>query len=424
MKKIRKRMKIHIAGILYIGIMCSCGKVDKVSVEQDVMPKKVITELSTEDMTTTNNEIEFQKEKGYDLPVSEEEKVEAEQECKELMNIIKETYYLADKGNASNVVISDKTLLEMQKMIGEGGYAIIGSEIYSNMLNYEQVEKFLKNAEAEKSDFVRIYEIQSDGGIGRRKYIFDGNDMYVVSAKYSWNNQNEAVVSYINHTRIDKWKYSEKGWFCYKLCVPEYPNVTEVVDGSCLIRVKPIKREYRDLSEKYVLGLAYKGNNVLCSNWDANHLEKLDYNGMYEYLYHIKYNEKIKPENYSNGIPKEEFENLITEFIPVSVSQVREYAAFDDKYQTYIWTQLGCFNYAPNLFGNSFPEVTNIKEKENGIITLTVEAVNEMILYDETVFTHELEIHVSSDGGFQYLGNRILDNGMEYIPDYQYRIDR
>ena len=37
-----------------------------------------------------------------------------------------------------------------------------------------------------------------------------------------------------------EWKYTEKGWFCYELCVPEPPEVSEIVDGSCLIRIKDV----------------------------------------------------------------------------------------------------------------------------------------------------------------------------------------
>ena len=43
------------------------------------------------------------------------------------------------------------------------------------------------------------------------------------------------------------------------------------------------------MSERCVQGLGYQGNNLLCSNWDTDHMEKLDYNGIYEYLYAMKH---------------------------------------------------------------------------------------------------------------------------------------
>ena len=39
-------------------------------------------------------------------------------------------------------------------------------------------------------------------------------------------------------------------------------------------------------------------------------MEKLDYNGMYEYLFAMKYHKAFDAEDYPNGIPKEEFESL------------------------------------------------------------------------------------------------------------------
>ncbi len=87
------------------------------------------------------------------------------------------------------------------------------------------------------------------------------------------------------------------------------------------------------------------------------------------------------------------------------------------------WERLGCFNYAPTFFGTSVPEVTHIRENEDGTVTLTVDAVCQMVLCDDAVITHELTIQFEEDGSFKYLGNEILNNGIDNIPVYQYRID-
>ena len=51
----------------------------------------------------------------------------------------------ADKGIASNVVLDDQTVLEMQKKVKDAGYPIATMVTYSNMGNYESVDSFLKN---------------------------------------------------------------------------------------------------------------------------------------------------------------------------------------------------------------------------------------------------------------------------------------
>ena len=364
------------------------------------------------------------EEKGYDLPIDARQREKTEEDCKEMMGLISDLYKNADKGCASNVVIADEVIDQMVEKLKATGCPVAITEIYSNMENYKKLEEFLNASLAGSSGSAIVYEIHSDGGIGRYKYFYDGKDMYVLSAKAAWSDDDKPVITYISYTRIKEWRFTDKGYFCYELCVPEYPEVTEIVDGSCMVRVKPITEENREMSEKCVLGLAYQGNNLLCSEWDADHMENLDYNGMYEYLYAMKYQEQFPSEDYPNGIPKDEFERLIMEYLPVTVEEIQDYAVFDEKKQTYVWERLGCLNYAPTYFGTSFPEVTNIRENKDRTVTLTVDAVCSMILCDDAVITHELTMQFAEDGSFQYLGNKILNDGISNIPEYQYRIVR
>ncbi len=361
-------------------------------------------------------------EKGYGLPVDEQEEQEAANDCRAMMEHIFEIYREADKGTTVNVVLTDETILELQKKLMETGYPVATLRTYSNMGNYKRVDSFLEDCTAGKSGSVVIYEIHNDGGLGRRKFCFDGADMYVVGARSVWDENGRPGMSYISYTRIKEWEYTDKGWFCYKLCVPEPPEVSEIMDGSCLLRVKPMTEKQRELSARCVRGLGYQGNNLLCSNWDADHMEELDFNGMYEYLYAMKYGETFTSEDYSDGIPREQFERLIMEYLPITKEQIREYAVFDEENQTYAWARLGCFNYAPTFFGTSLPEVVSINENEDDTITLTVEAVCGMVICDDAVITHELTVKFAEDGSFQYLGNKILNDGIQCIPDYQYRV--
>ena len=413
-------MKKRIWFIVLIScLLCGCIRRGR-TLDSQLMDSREVD--FSEENENNKEDITEQWEKGYDLPINETERKEAEDECKKVLVLISDIYILADKGDAVNPVLDDKTIYKMQDRIKEKGYPVTTMKAYAAMENYKRVEAFLKNCQDEKAGSVVLYELHSDGGIGRDKFIFDGKDMYLISACATWNSNDTYGMSYISYARIKEWKYTEKGWFGYELCVPEPPEVTEIVDGSCLVRIKPMTKEQREMSEKCVQGLGYQGNNLLCSNWDTDHMEKLDYNGMYEYLFAMKYHKAFDAEDYPNGIPKEEFENLIMEYLPVTAEQIREYAVFDEKNQTYYWARLGCFNYAPTFFGTSLPEVIDIKENEDGTITLTVEAVCDMVICDDAVITHELTVKFAEDGSFQYLGNEILNAGIMDIPDYQYRI--
>lgn len=111
------------------------------------------------------------------------------------------------------------------------------------------------------------------------------------------------------------------------------------------------------------------------------------------------------------------------EYLPITAEQIQKYAVFNEENKTYAWERLGCLNHAPNFFGTSLPEVIDIKENDDGTLTLTVDAVCEMMVYNDAVITHELVVRFAEDGSFRYLGNKILDNGIENIPEYQYRIN-
>ena len=402
----RKWIILLICGMF----LCSCSEEQKIP-QAEIEPKEGVKEETAESAGP---------KKGYDLPVSNSDKEEAERDSYRLMSLLTDVYKQADKGESLNSVLDHQSMKKMALLIKEQGYPVIRSETYSNMENYKEVDAFLTNAKSGKKGSVVIYEILSDGSLGREKYMYDGADMYLLASTTTWD-EDKPCLSLISYTKLKKWRYSDKGWFCYELCAPEYPEVTEMIDGSCLIRIQPMDGRKRRLSVQCVQGLGYSGNNLLCSNWDENHLEKLDYNGLYEYLYEMKYKKKYD-DKYPDGIPKDKFESLIMEYIPVSSAVLQKAAFFNKKKRTYPWQRLGCFNYTPTYFGTSVPEVTGIKKNPNGTVTLTVIAVCEMILCDEAVITHELTVRFAKDGSFQYVGNKILNGGVKDIPKYQYRV--
>ena len=400
---------------------CSCSQktndVKKTSSQHEKKLKSVQNNNTKEDVIS-----EEDLEKGYDLPVSAQENEEATRDSMQIMSGLEHIYRNADKGDSLNVVLDNKSICKMIKKIKQQGYSVTVSEDYSNMENYKRFSSFLAKAQKKQKGSGVIYEVHSEGSIGREKFIYDGKDMFLLASNASWDDNGKPIITFVSYTRIKKWRYSRKGWFCYELCVPEYPEVTEMVDGSCLIRIKPMSDNKRKLSRKCVRGLAYQGNNILCSNWDQEHMQKIDYNGLYEYLYAMKYKKKFNGKKYPSGIPKDQFEQLIMEYLPVSREDIEKYASYNEKKKTYDWMRLGCFNYAPNFFGTSIPEVTKIKHNSNGTVTLTVDAVCEMVLCNEAVITHELTVKFNKDGSFRYLGNKILNGGIKEIPEYQYRI--
>ena len=415
--------------ILIIMLLCSaflsaCKKNGEREANAFDEKTKEMNFMDYDERISEQSEIEKQIEKWYDLPLDEKAREEAKSDCIEKMELIRELCLSFYGEGRYPDTLPDNIIWQALEKIAESGNCVTSSEPYANMQHYEKFEEFLDSSGLGKHGSMIVYTVHFNGSISREKYIYDGNDMYIVKANALWNDDNKSITTYISNTRIKEWRYTEKGWFCYKLCVPEYPEVTEVVDGSCLIRVKPITDENRKMSKQCVFGVDYQGNNLLCSNWDTEHMADLDYNGMYEYFHEMKYGEKFQTEENQEGIPKEQFENLIMEYLPITEEEIQKYAVFDEENQSYVWERIGCFNYAPTFFGTSVPEVTHIRENEDGTVTLTVDAVCQMILCDDAVITHELTVQFAEDGSFRYLGNKVLNNGILHIPVYQYRINK
>lgn len=421
MKWLFKKCGILILLILFIVIAGIVIRERMQRQEQGAESEKTIAE-NTKETKNMKQAGRAQWEKGYELPLEEAEQEEANSECKKVMEKIRSIYKLADKGETSNVVLQNETILEMQKAVTETGCPVSATVTDSDMGNYEKAEQFLIDCEKGKRGSVIIYEVYQDGGIGRMKFSYDGTDMYVVSTSGIWKENDKPGTAYTSYTRIKEWKYTENGWFCYKLCVPEPPEVTEIMDGSQIIRIKPRTEEQREMSKLCVRGIGYQGNNLLCSNWNSDNLDALDYNGLYEYLYRMKYGERFPTEKYLDGIPKDEFETLMMEYLPVSAENLQKYAEFDEKTKMYAWAPLGCGNYAPDFSGTSVPEVAAIRENPDGTITLTVNAVCDMVICEDALITHDLTVKFKEDGSFQYLGNEIRKEDRNNVPEYQYRV--
>lgn len=310
---------------------------------------------------------------------------------------------------------------ENYRILQKSGYPVTVSDSYFDMANYEKMDEFLERCiNGEKGEVV-VYEVNSSESIGKKEFYFNGTDMYVTNTVIKWPTGIPEAAIYSSCNKIKEWEYTPKGWFVFEYSVPEPPEVSEVVDGSEMIRVKPLMKEYREISEKYLMPLGYQGNNLFCSNWDAEHMEELDYNGVFQYLYFLKYGQEMDASMYLEGIPKDKFEALIAEYLPVTKEQLRKYAVYDEERQTYAWSTLGCGNYTPNAFGTSIPEVVDMKENKDGTFTLTIDAVCEM-LGNDAVISQQLTVKFAKDGNIQFLGNQVLGNGLEQIPEYQYRV--
>ena len=127
-----KKNGLVLTMVLLIGcFLCACGNKDNVAGESLVEDTEEVS--GTEETKTGEKEAAEQWEKGYGLPIDEREMDEAENDCSAMMEHIYEIYNEADKGTASNVVLTDEVILELQKKLMKTGYPVAALVPYSNM---------------------------------------------------------------------------------------------------------------------------------------------------------------------------------------------------------------------------------------------------------------------------------------------------
>ena len=176
-------------------------------------------------------------EKGYDLPVDEHEDKTAKEELHEMMQTVWPIYDKSEKGDTSNVVLPSKTVQKILDKIESCSVPAFFSGREEHMRNADKFDTFLKKAQKGEKGSIIVYEVHEDGGIGRNKYTFDGQNMYVLYVGSVWNDDEDVISIDTTYTRIKEWNYAKDGWFTGEYCVPEPPERSETVDGRFKILV-------------------------------------------------------------------------------------------------------------------------------------------------------------------------------------------
>ena len=102
---------VMIGSVIFARGLHNKSKVS-VSLEEDTVSDAVIDVKAIP--KESQEEAAEQWKKGYDLLVDEQEEKEAENDCRAMMERIYVIYKEADKGTASNVVLSDAIALAME----------------------------------------------------------------------------------------------------------------------------------------------------------------------------------------------------------------------------------------------------------------------------------------------------------------------
>lgn len=349
------------------------------------------------------------------IEMGRKEEKDISDRLRKMVGKCKRIYSQADKGNASNIVFEEETVHTMIESIAEENVAITcGSHDY-NMLNYKQVDDALSLAKTGENTETEFFVINTSGVWIYNKLQFKNKDLYVTSATAAFDDNMSPHIVQIEKIQVYDWNYTDKGWIIWEKALSR----NQEMDMHVFYRILPLDEQCRELGNKCITPVSYFCNNLFLVDWNQNSLENIEFNDLFEFLYTMKYGEKIDEKKYASGIPKVEFEEVVTTYFDISIETLEIYAQYDDVKGVYPWEAIGPWNRIQQF--QPFPEVVNCIENEDGSLTLTVEAVFQEEGTDCS-FRHEVTIREEGDKWI-YLGNCIEREGAYKIPEYKPRRD-
>lgn len=360
------------------------------------------------------------KEDSINVESNEEndERTKTEQEAKEKLLAFVETckpiYSQSDKGEASNVVLEEASVHQMVNQAAEDGIPVTCGNYDLNMLNYENVhKKLMKAKEGEKTD-TEFYEISLSGTFRYFYLEFKNNNLVVTCVSAILNEDEKPVIRQVERNQVYMWEYTEKGWLIWE----KELSKNQEMDMHEFIRIFPLDEKCREIMGKYITPISYMCNNLFSIDWDKTNMGKIEFNDLYEFLYLMKTGNKLDKTKYTEGIPKEEFEDVIQQYFDITIAELEQYARYNANTGMYPWIPIGLWNRIQQV--QQIPEVVECIKNDDGTWSVVVETIFIEGGLDCS-FQHVVTMREDEHGNWMYLGNKINWDRTIRIPAYKSR---
>lgn len=370
-------------------------------------------EAGTDTGVQSESEAEEDNYQVHYIDIQKEEKEKVERLLSLVGDSCKDIYSRADKGDSSDVVLDEETVHKMAEAAASQGVAVTCGNYDYNMLNYEKVDEILCNAPDSKDSETEFYEITTNGYIKYFGLQLENQELIVTYANAAFDEAMVLHVQQLEKFKVYDWEYTEKGWLIWEKALSR----NQEMDMHSFVRILPLDEKCRELGNKYIRPVSYFCNNLFLVDWDINSMDKIEFNDLYDFLYEMKYGEKLNQEEVQEGIAKGEFESVIRTFFDISTEDIESFARYDFENMIYPWEPIGAWNRVQQF--QPFPEVVKCTENPDGTWALYVEAV---LVEDGTdcSFKHTVTMK-EKDGRWIYLGNDVDDDGEGKIPGYKPR---
>ena len=346
------------------------------------------------------------------IDLEEDEKQKINERMSDLGSLCKDIYVNADKGDASNVVLEEAVVHEMAETAASRGWTVTCGSYDYNMLNYEDIDRALRDASAGKEAEARFCVITSEAYFRYFHLQFADKELTVSYAAAVFDENGAGRIREMEKFSVYGWEYTEKGWLIWEKALSK----NQEMDMHSFFRILPLDEKCRELCDQYILPVSYFCNNLFLTDWDAGSMEKIEFNDLYDFLYEMKYGEKLDEEAAADGIPKAQFEEVVLTYFDISVEQLEKYAHYDAAGGIYPWEPVNAWNRVRQV--QPFPEVVRCEENQDGTWTLYVEGIL-IVAGDDCAFRHRVTMR-ERDGGWVYVANDI-DEDSGNAPGYRPR---
>ncbi len=342
-------------------------------------------------------------EPSLSLFLQVEESLFTEAEKEELQNLalqaaeqVREVYRNIEiaEGSAfeSNIRnFTDEQRKEVVSLLGKAGYVSIAEDC--NMENPQVIDAFYAAYLEKRDAMFTIFDVNRDGLIGVITLMYREGQLQTFYIGIGWQEGGVPKLRDTLLSDVEEIKLTEKGYFIYA-----YKDVLAHTATRQYWRTRPLSDECRRLTKKYISGLSYVNYNMLVTNWNSSNVEEILMPCMFEDIYRIYTGSNFQLKG--DDIPAQLYEQIMTNYFPVSQEQLRAYCGYDESSDSYPYEMISASPYAP------FGEVVDFTKNSDGTITLIVDGVWPDYNSD-CAFTNKIVVQPFWDGTFRYLSNNI-----------------
>lgn len=342
--------------------------------------------------------------------------------CRQIVSLYRDLYDSAQKEPAADrweeQTLSQQSIDAIEARLLERGLDVIDSsaDCPGYFVNAEHFRQFWDSVQRDEEASQEVIAIRDSGALSYRLLTHQDGTTYVYSLVYSLAGDEDP--DYEMH-QVYGAELTEQGNFYYRINPEDdchYANYT-------LIRLQKPDQELWELYSKYILAGGYTATNIFLTDWTEDDFSPLCFNDLWEYVYRYRTGTQFWPDGcaYDKSrncylIPAAEFESAVLPFFKLDAQTLRQLADYDVQTDSYPWRQVESNDYAFYLsYYTIEPEVTACRTNADGTLALTVEARSTDLGID-CLFSHEVTVRPMEDGGFQFVGNRVLSQTEKGLP--------